>query len=99
MRNASRVIVLLYKDIIHSLGGATETGEIKVMIFMEVCWGEVVVVEVFGGVDVDVLQSGDARDHTGIERGGGGGMDGDANARDEDLNWFCCTFLDVFEIM
>ena len=94
MRNASRVMVLLYKDIIHSLGGTTDTGEIKVMIFMEVL-GEGVVAVVFGFVGG--LQSGDARDHTGMERGGGGGMDGDANARDEDLWWVRCAFLDVFE--
>jgi hypothetical protein len=62
---------LVYKETVHSLGGATETGVAKVTIFMEV---------VVSLPLAALLLMGAANDHTGMEMGGGGGMEGDAKA-------------------
>lgn len=66
-KQQSRVIVLVYRDTIHSLGGATETGVAKVTIFMDV-------------LPLVSLEQGHAKDQTGMEMGGGGGIEGDAKA-------------------
>lgn len=59
-------MVLVYRDTIHSFGGATETGDANVTMF----------------IDVVAVPSrptnGDASDQTGTDIEGGGGMDGDA---------------------
>ena len=64
-KHESRVNVLVYKETIHSLGGATETGVANVTIFMD--------------VSPALSTIGHANDQTGMLSGGGGGMDGDAN--------------------
>jgi hypothetical protein len=56
--------VLVYKETTHSFGGATETGVAKVTMFM----------------DVSSSATGDAKDQTGMDMSGGGGIDGDAKA-------------------
>eukprot|EP00978_Attheya_sp_CCMP212_P040575 scaffold222740_cov66-Attheya_sp.AAC.1 len=60
-------MVLVYRETAHSFGGATDTGVQKVTIFMLVDTPSV---------------PGDARDQTGTESAGGGGMGGDAKAAD-----------------
>ena len=55
---------MVYSDTAHSLGGATDTGVAKVTTLI-------------AGSPPAVT---DERDHTGTDRAGGGGMDGDAKA-------------------
>jgi len=65
--------VFVYKLTAHIFGGATETAVANVTMFIDVSMSS-------GFSSSDVLLSGEDRDHTGIESGGGGGIEGDANA-------------------
>lgn len=91
-------MVLLYSETIHSLGGATDTGVAKVMIFMDVLVLVLLSVLLSENEEETLLLllllllllvlllgsttfvNGEASDQTGIEIGGGGGIDGEANA-------------------
>eukprot|EP00566_Odontella_aurita_P028273 CAMPEP_0113567396 /NCGR_PEP_ID=MMETSP0015_2-20120614/23253_1 /TAXON_ID=2838 /ORGANISM="Odontella" /LENGTH=189 /DNA_ID=CAMNT_0000469787 /DNA_START=451 /DNA_END=1020 /DNA_ORIENTATION=+ /assembly_acc=CAM_ASM_000160 len=75
-RNARLVKVSVYSDTTHSFGGATDTGVAKVTMFMDVP----VSVGRRAASSCGDSPIGAARDHTGTEIGGGGGMDGDAKA-------------------
>lgn len=65
-RNAQRVNVVLYRDIAHSLGDDTETGVTNVSMLIEDD-GE-------GPERATGNGTGQERDQTGIEMGGGGGI-------------------------
>jgi len=91
-KSVSLVSVFEYRLSAHNLGGATDTGVAKVIIFIEVLHTSFLVGTLEDGLDFML-----AREYTGTLIGGGGGMLGEAKAiMNRVLDVLVCLLIKAF---